>query len=248
MSDYGYAGDSMLKRIVIAAAALLGIALTLNLGFWQWSRGQQRTAMHDAIEARARLAPLASPDLPAQMRPDDPLLHRPAVLEGEWLPAHTVFLDNRQMNGVPGFYVVTPLRLQGRKDVVLVQRGWVPRNFARRDALPPVETPAGVVQVRGRLAPPPARLYDFDQEETGPIRQNLDLSRFRTETGLPLLPWSLQQAGPASEGLLRQWPQAGSGAEKNYGYAFQWWALAALIAILYVWFQLVLPRRQVRAA
>jgi surfeit locus 1 family protein len=98
------------------------------------------------------------------------------------------------------------------------------------------------------MAPPPAKLYAFDTEEKGPIRQNLDLARFRAETGLPLLELSVQQAGPASEGLLRQWPQAGSGAEKNYGYAFQWWALCALIAILYVWFQLVLPRRRARPA
>ena len=236
----------MLKRALVAVAALIGIALTLSLGFWQWGRGQQRTAMHEAIEARGRLAPLGLPELPAQLGADDPLLHRRAVLQGEWLPAHTVFLDNRQMNGVPGFYVLTPLRLQGRNDVVLVQRGWVQRNFARRNALPGVQTAAGVVEVRGRLAPPPAKLYDFVKEENGPIRQNLDLTRFRAETGLPLLPYSLQQAGPPSEGLQRQWPQAGSGAEKNYGYAFQWWALAALIALLYVWFQLISPRRQVR--
>ena len=202
----------MLKRALVAVAALIGIALTLSLGFWQWGRGQQRTAMHEAIEARGRLAPLGLPELPTQLGTDDPLLHRRAVLQGEWLPAHTVFLDNRQMNGVPGFYVLTPLRLQGRNDVVLVQRGWVQRNFARRNALPGVQTAAGVVEVRGRLAPPPAKLYQFDTEEKGPIRQNLDLARFRAETGLPLLPYSLQQAGPPSEGLQRQWPQAGSGA------------------------------------
>jgi surfeit locus 1 family protein len=174
------------------------------------------------------------------------LRHRPVVLRGQWLPERTVFLDNRQMNAVPGFYVVTPLRLEGSQAVLLVQRGWAPRNFTQRELLPPVQTPAGTVEVRGRLAPPPAKLYAFDTEETGPIRQNLDLARFRAETGLALLPLSVQQTGPASEGLLRQWPQAGSGAEKNYGYAFQWWAIAALIAILYVWFQLVLPRRQAR--
>jgi surfeit locus 1 family protein len=109
-----------------------------------------------------------------------------------------------------------------------------------------VATPAGTVEVRGRLAPPPAKLYAFDKEEKGAIRQNLDLARFRAETGLPLLPVSVQQAGAPSDGLLRQWPQAGSGAAKNFGYAFQWWAMAALIAFLYVWFQLVVPRRHAR--
>jgi surfeit locus 1 family protein len=233
----------MLKQLVIAIAALVGIAAATSLGFWQWGRGAQRTALHEAIEARGKTAPVNVADL---LAPGDraALLHRPVLLRGEWVPEHTVFLDNRQMNGAPGFYVVTPLRLESRREVILVQRGWVPRNFSRREALPVVPTPAGIVEIRGRLAPPPAKLYDFDTEEKGAIRQNLDLARFRAETGLALLPLSVQQTGAPSEGLLRQWPQAGSGAEKNYGYAFQWWAIAALIAILYVWFQLVLPRRR----
>jgi surfeit locus 1 family protein len=234
----------MLRRAVIAIVAVLGMALTARLGFWQWGRGEQRTALHEATAARAAAAPVTIAELLAARGVDPALLHRPVALRGTWLGERTVFLDNRQMNSVPGFYVVTPLRLEGAEAVVLVQRGWVQRNFERREALPPVRTPAGTVEVRGHLAPPPAKLYAFAAEEKGPIRQNLDLPRFRAETGLPLLEMSVQQSGAASDGLLRQWPQAGSGAEKNYGYAFQWWALCALIAILYVWFQLVLPRRR----
>jgi surfeit locus 1 family protein len=237
----------MLKRGLIALAASVGIAATIALGFWQWGRGAQKTALQQAIDAEARSAPVAASELLTHAN-DGSLLHRPVVLRGQWLPAHTVFLDNRQMNGVPGFYVVTPLRLEGSQAVVLVQRGWVQRNFEQRTALPPVATPVGTVEVRGRLAPPPAKLYAFSAEEKGTIRQNLDLARFRAETGLPLLPLSVQQAGAASEGLQRQWPQAASGADRNYGYAFQWWAIATLIAVLYVWFQLVVPRRQARRA
>lgn len=236
----------MLKRVAIAIAAVIGIGVTASLGMWQLGRGQQRTALHEAMTARASSPAVPVPELLAARGADPALLHRPVVVRGTWLAERTVFLDNRQMNAVPGFYVVTPLRIEASDAVVLVQRGWAPRNFTRREQLPPVQTPAGLVEVRGRLAPPPAKLYAFETEETGPIRQNLDLARFRAETGLPLLELSVQQAGPGSEGLLRQWPQAGSGAEKNFGYAFQWWALSALIAILYVWFQLVLPRRRAR--
>ena len=234
----------MLKRVLIAVAALAGIAATTSLGFWQWGRGEQRTALYEAVAARGQTPPVGLPELVSTAAPA--LEHRPVVLRGEWLPERTVFLDNRQMNAVPGFYVVTPLRLEGRPEAILVQRGWVQRDFQRRERLPSIQTPPGTVEVRGRLAPPPGKLYAFTTEEKGPIRQNLDLASFRAETGLPLLGVSVQQAGAPSEGLLRQWPQAGSGAEKNYGYAFQWWALATLIAILYVWFQFVHPRRQDR--
>jgi surfeit locus 1 family protein len=148
------------------------------------------------------------------------------------------------MHGKPGFYVVTPLKLEGSARAVLVQRGWVPRNFEDRVKLPAVETPSGGVEVRGRMAPPPAKLYEFDGAGSGPIRQNLDLARFREETQLDLLELSVLQLGPPSEGLLRDWPQVASGVEKHYGYAFQWWALSALIAVLYAWFQFIAPRRR----
>jgi surfeit locus 1 family protein len=158
---------------------------------------------------------------------------------------HTVFLDNRQMQGRPGFYVVTPLKLEGSDRAVLVERGWVQRNFIDREKLPAIETPAGPVELHGRLAPPPAKLYEFAGAVGGPIRQNLDLAQFRAETGLALLDLAVQQTDAPSEGLLRDWPRAASGVEKHYGYAFQWWALSALIAILYAWFQFIAPRRRV---
>jgi surfeit locus 1 family protein len=50
---------------------------------------------------------------------------------------------------------------------------------------------------------------------------------------------SVFQTGPPAPLLQRDWPKANTGVEKHYGYAFQWFGLAALIAILYVWFQIV---------
>jgi surfeit locus 1 family protein len=148
------------------------------------------------------------------------------------------------MNDKQGLYVVTPLRLEGSSAVILVQRGWVARNFVDRAILPQIETPVGVVEIQGRIAPPPVKLYQFGAAETGLIRQNIDMLSFSAELSAPLLAVTVQQTAVASEGLLRDWPRVASGVEKHYGYAFQWFALAALIAILYVWFQIV--RRFIR--
>ena len=102
---------------------------------------------------------------------------------------------------------------------------------------------AGVVLLAGRIAPPPSRLYEFQSADSSQgssrIRQNLDLAAFRTETGLALMDLSVLQTGPASEGMQREWPVIGAGVDKHYGYAFQWFGLSSLIALLYVWFQLV---------
>ena len=237
-------GHSSRRRFwVVTAAAVVGMAATLALGIWQMSRAGQKLAMEAAIEQRQVMAPVPSSELLAR-RDFTALFYRPVILRGTWLAPRTVFLDNRQMQGKVGFFVVTPLRLEGSDAVVLVERGWVQRNFLEREKLPPIQTPGGTVELRGRLAPPPAKLYDFGGAAGGVIRQNLDLARFRAETGLALLGLAVQQTGDASEGLLREWPKPASGVETNYGYAAQWWALCILIAILYVWFQFIAPRRK----
>lgn len=229
---------------LITMAALVAGGVTFSLGRWQLDRGRERDALQQELRERRDLPPLAQQALWGGMTAAE-LLHRPVILRGTWLAQRTVFLDNRQMRGRPGFYVVTPLRLADSTRVVLVERGWVQRNFEHREQLPAVPTPDGEVQVRGHIAPPPAKLYDFDGAEHGAIRQNLALDRFRAESGLPLLDLAVRQAGDdASDGLLRDWPEPGSGSEKNYGYAFQWWAMSALTVILYVWFQFIAPRRK----
>lgn len=229
---------------MLTLAAVVVLAVTASLGAWQLSRAAQKQALQAQLTAREQLSALTGGDL-AQARPDGVagLLHRNVQLQGRWLPGSTVYLDNRQMQGRAGFWVLTPLRLQDSQAVVLVQRGWVPRDFQERTRLPEMATPAGAVQVHGRVAAAVARLYEFAPAGKGEgvsrIRQNLDLAAYGAETGLPLLPLVVLQTGAASDGLQRDWAPIDSGVDRHYGYAFQWFGLCGLVFILYVWFQLV---------
>lgn len=236
---------------LITCAAVIGFAVTAGLGRWQLGRAAQKEALQAVIERQSALPVM---DASTLLAASDVLgsVHRKAVLRGRWLPQHTVFLDNRQMDGKPGFFVMTPFELAdqnaARHQVVLVQRGWLARNFLDRNLVPAVPTPAGVVQIEGRMAPPPSKLYAFKGVDAGRIRQNIDLPEFAQEIQRDLLPVSFLQtdeaSGPqGSDGLLRRWPKPNFGVETHYGYMAQWWALSALIFILYVWFQLVRPQR-----
>lgn len=225
-------------------AAIAGCALTARLGLWQLDRGAQKQALQAQIEQRATLPPLDPVELARGRHDAEAQQQRRLTLRGQWMPEATRWLENRQMGGRPGFFVVTPLRL-APGDAILVQRGWVARNFEDRTALPALATPAGDVEVEGRIAPPPARLLSFGAEERGPIRQNLDLDTEARALGLALRPVTLQQLptpATAGDGLERDWPAPAVDVAKHHGYAFQWFALCALIACLYVWFQLLRPR------
>jgi surfeit locus 1 family protein len=244
------------RFLLVTLAAVLTLAATVSLGRWQLSRAAQKEALQAEIETQKQKPPLDQTEFLALEEPAG-ALHRPVRLRGLWLTPQTVYLDNRQMHGVPGFYVLTPFALEGSNQTVMVQRGWVQRNFNDRTQLGAVETPAGIVEVTGLIEPPPGHLFELgkpasaasapEAEGSSPIRQNLDLEAFRAETKLPLrTDVSLQQIGPASEGLQRDWPAPALGLEKHYGYAFQWFGLSALVVILYVWFQFIAPFRRSR--
>lgn len=237
------------RAAVVLVAALGAAAGTARLGLWQLDRAAQKLALHDAQQRQRALPPLPVAELARTPETVPAQVHRSVVLQGAWLAAYTVYLENRQMRGQPGFYAVTPLRLDDGS-AVLVERGWVPRDLLDRTRVAVPPPPPGQVQVRGRIAPGPGRLYEFAGAASGPIRQNLDVVAYAGETGLPLRPFSVvQEDDPtvAADGLLRLWPAPAADVQKHYGYAFQWFALCALIIGLYAWFQLLRPRRARRA-
>lgn len=237
------------RRVVVFLATVAAVAVTARLGVWQLSRAAQKESLQHRLDTRSVLPPLPQSALARTPAEATEQHHRRTVLAGRWLLNHTVFLDNRQMDGRPGFFVLTPLEL-APGDAVIVQRGWVPRDPRDRARLPPVPTATGVVQVAGRIAPAPAALYALGAESVGPLRQNLELSSFQREIGVNLRPWSLQELPEATpaDGLLRRWPAPAVDVHKHHGYAFQWFSLATLLIALYVWFQLLGPWRERRRA
>jgi surfeit locus 1 family protein len=231
--------------LIPTLAALLVVALTVSLGNWQLRRASEKhtlQAHRDAALAAPPRAVGASPVAPAEVDG-----HRVEVF-GTFSPAHTVYLDNRTRRGIAGFHVFTPLRLEPASDPqrwVLVLRGWVARDFADRNRLPPVPTPAQAVRIQGlahaslpqalSLGPVPAPSPDER------LWSLLTLERYADWSGLPLQPFVLRQTSELGDGLERDWVQPGGDVAKHRGYAFQWYALAAAAAALWVWFGLRRP-------
>jgi surfeit locus 1 family protein len=282
-------------RWLLAGLTALAMAATAALGVWQLQRAAFKEALAKQIERRSKLpaidsfAPLATdskvqdstssagvnaaPD-PSAAASVQALVHRRVDLRGMWLHQHTVFLDNRYMGGRPGFIVATPLQSLASKQVLWVQRGWVPRDPQDRTRLPSLPAAAEPVTVRGRVVAEVSRVYALGEATAAPavasttqaaspqapatqpsapgaargsrIGQNLPAVDFGSS--LQLLPVAVLQTVPEGsdppDGLQRDWTPLDSGVAKHYGYAFQWFALCGLIMVLYAWFQFIAPRRR----
>jgi len=231
-----------------AALVLLAVAvgITLSLGRWQLDRADQRRALSASIQSAREMAPL---DLGVDTPSAQLTAWRSARAQGTWLPERSVMLENRNHQGRPGYWVATPLRLSADPShVVLVLRGWMPRSLSdtRHPALPDVA--AGQQSVQGEIALHVPRLFelgggqysrlperiDVKQGQAAPVVQNLDLGDYARASGLQVLPVVLQQIRPDDDGLVHDWPQPSLDYNQNQGYAFQWFAFAAIAGIAWV--------------
>lgn len=226
---------------------LLLVALGVSLAQWQQRRGDEKVARAARLEAGNLAAPLAltaAPLLPADAQAIE---YRRVTVTGRFVPAWTVYLDNRPYKGQAGFHVLTPFLLDGSAMHVLVAQGWLPRNNAERTRIPDYATPTGTVTITGI-----ARLNAGHVMELGTapalaphaIVQNADIGQLARASGLALQPFILEQTvavvdrtatAPASSQLpVRDWPAPDLGADKHRGYAFQWYALALMAFLFFV--------------
>ncbi|WP_109479338.1 SURF1 family protein [Paraburkholderia sp. C35] len=221
-------------RLIPTLLILIVVAVTVKLGFWQRDRAHQKEALQAQI-AQFENAPAQSIGA-APIALKDIEFHRVRAV-GEFMPQQVVYLDNRPYNDQPGFYVVMPFKLRDG-GVVLVNRGWLPRNMNERTAIAPYDTPSGEVEIEGIARADAPRAYELGEGGSAAhqaIRQNLDVAPYAAETGLPLQPFVIQQISDDGDKLVRDWPSPATGVERNYGYMFQWWgmAVAAVVFGLY---------------
>jgi surfeit locus 1 family protein len=211
--------------------ALLAIAATVSLGNWQTRRAEEKLALGRELDAAAHGPVL---NLPPDTVDERSYAFRRVSVRGQYLPLNTILLDNKVLRGVAGYQVLTPMKIAGGDVAVLVNRGWVAAG-ARRDVLPQIRTPDGTGTVEGVAVVPSSHILELDANtEEGVVWQNLMLARYAKWSGLKLQPVVLQQTNDTADGLVRVWDRPDTGADKHRGYAFQWYALALTLLIIYV--------------
>lgn len=241
-------GIFSLQWWLLLLLTLAFIALTARLGFWQLGRAQLREQI-DAEQHESAAKPPLTADAVSALPAGEKPLYRRLDVEGRWLEQWTVFL-NRPQNGRPGFWVMTPLALRDGR-VLLVQRGWAPRDPVLPEKPPELAPRSGWERVQGQWAEPPSHLMELEQAHTARaefprVRQNLVLDEYRRQTGLDITA-VMRQSADNGDGLVRDWPDIASKAPMNRGYAFQWFALSAVGAVYFLWFQIFRKMRNARS-
>ena len=230
-------------RLWPTLAAMAAIPLLISLGLWQLDRAEEKQRAYRQFAQRgAEPAVRLAADSPEIWKL--PLMrHRRIHVYGHYDGGVQYLLDNQVHDGAAGYLVYTPFVLEGQEIHLLIDRGWVAAG-PDRGVPPALDTPPGVLSLSGiaALPPPPGiRLGDNLPEAMTPnlVRlQRIEMDAMMRRFAGKLLPYELRLDPDDAGGFIRQWREPGSGHERNLGYAFQWFAMAAVVAVLYLYLNL----------
>jgi surfeit locus 1 family protein len=153
-----------LKITIIGSILILCM---LRLSYWQWQRHLSKIEYIKILQQRIEMPISNINELLNKNTDYSSIPYRRMYIEGEYDFSHEMLLRNRRLDGNPGVFVITPLKLKDRNDYLLVSRGFIPIAYSTKEKRKIFEKNApGIITV---LAKPPQtqRFLAPEDPETG---------------------------------------------------------------------------------
>ncbi len=205
--------------------------MLLGLGTWQLQRLAWKVDLLERVERN-----LAGPAraLPGGVLDPAALEFTRIRLRGEYLPGTSVAFGLVTRNGRPGARLLTALRAEDGR-TLLVDRGFVPENrLARAIAAPP---PAGVRELEGVARAGSRGSWTTPAPDLSvPRWYSPDLEAIGRQLGLRLEPvlLVLERSEPHGEPEAEPIPVVVDLPNPHLGYALTWFGLAGALLAFYV--------------
>ncbi len=227
------------KTLPTMAIAVL-LMLLVSLGFWQLGRADQKRYLLQQFSKRLTAKPLQLHDLGANF---EAKLYAPLAVSGYFDNKQQILLDNKVYKGRVGYQVITPFIPDAGMNIklgmrVLVNRGWVPLVNNRRSQLPVIKPVLSHQTIHGLVYLPPQKPLllraDIYSRQGWPLRvQAVQIAKLAKHMGAELYPFVILLAPDAKNGFIRDWQPINMSPAKHTGYAVQWFAMAAVLLILF---------------
>lgn len=220
------------------AVYLMLVTLLCSLGFWQLDRAEQKKQI---LTQQAQALSVASINLNQEtISVAEAVRYQNATVIGRYDEAHQFLLDNQIVDGKNGYFVLTPLFLDGQSRAVLVNRGWVALG-KDRNLLPAVDIKDLQVRLAGRINQFPSvgiklKGAEIPTETWPSVVQVIDSKVLSQKLGYELVDYQIELDPTAAEGYKRKWTMSTPiPPEKHQAYAVQWFGLALTLTALFIW-------------
>lgn len=218
------------------ALALFGVVAFGALGIWQIDRAAQKERLFAAFADAGAQAPTR---LEAARRAGDVLPYPLVKVRGSYDVAHAYVLVDQTHDGEVGSVAYAIFAPADGSTPLLVNRGFVaPKERGAEPDVPP--PPSGEQAITALYAPPPGSgLHlggDALPRQTHWPKQSiyLDVGEIARDAGRTLDAKVLLLAPDPASGFVREWKPNVFPPERHRAYAFTWFTLAAVVAVVFV--------------
>lgn len=210
---------------------LLLVAQFAGLAVWQISRGLEKRAEQAAFRDETGFSAWQDG---MEIRP-----YQRLKATGRYDNEHQFLLENIIVNSRYGYYVLTPLIAREDEPVLLVNRGWIEKPREKFDTSM-IDVPTARITVRGRAGSLPRAGYkmgDAIRSASAWPKGAVYPSHEEVASALSrdVQPFVLLMDHQEEHGFLRHWAPTEFGPGKHFGYAFQWFAMGAVLSGLLAW-------------
>jgi surfeit locus 1 family protein len=215
---------------------MICIPLFIKLGLWQYSKAELRKEIQSSYNASLDQDALM---LPNNLNNVDAWKYKKVKVKGHFETKYQILLDNQVEDNTAGFHVITPLKLEGRNDYVLINRGWVAGGNNHTDT-PTISTPSESLEIIGLVWIPSKRIFtlesDIEKNKWNTVWQHMDMDRYQKNVPIHILPLVIKlDAKSNAGGFVRNWQLPPSKIATNMGYAYQWFGftIASILIFLF---------------
>jgi len=208
------------------------------LGFWQIDRADQKNVLNSNYTDRQQEAIIVL-DKNNVIDEKSSLLWRKVEFEGSFINKQNIILDNQIFNQIAGFNIITPLKIKGSDSLVLVNRGWHP-NLKNREMLPIINEISGERILQGHIASFPVSGIKLGKNNIETLNsqifrfQRLDAAELNYFFSAKMMPYMIYLDPIIDKELYGNFKLPAPDSQKNYGYAFQWFAFAITLLIIFI--------------
>lgn len=220
----------------------LSVAATfVMLGRWQLDRASEKRELHTSYQARGEAPRIKLNDDLFSQTPATEMAGYRVTVDGRYADSD-VFLDNQVHEGRVGYRVYTPLMVAHADYAILINRGWIamPTDRKRLPATSLAGAAGQVARISGRASGPVVSglaLGGAEQVEKMGVSsfriQRIEVAELGELLGVRLAAYTILLDADNKAGFVREWRIPGSGRERHLGYAFQWFAMAAAVVVLW---------------
>lgn len=209
----------------------------IALGLWQLEREQQKIDTEKVYETRNASEPT---DVSSIDWTNHDLNWFVITATGFFDNTRQLLLDNRILNSVVGYEVISPFYTGDR--VLLVNRGWIAQGPSRQ-SLPQLPLTEEQVTITGHIYVPDGELIILGAEEAvtdswPKVIQSVDIQILGSVMDEAFEPHVVRLDENSTAVLQTNWTAINMRPEVHRAYAVQWFVMASVLMFLYLFFSI----------